>query len=281
MKIRIKHLKGIWKYILLLIPLMFCLLPMVYMVCTAFKPLNEILRFPPTFFVKNPTLNNFADLLTALSGTSVPFVRNVFNSILVSVLVVILTVFVSSMGAYGLTKHQVPFGNFFFTLIIMALTFSSQVTTIPTYLVVQKLGLLDSYFALVLPKIAVAYNMFLIKQFTEQIPNAFLEAARIDGAGEGRLFFKIVLPMLKPACATLIVLSFVSVWNDYFMPMIYITDPALRTVPVALHSISDGSSLSRAGASAAASFLMTVPTIVIFTMLQKKVISTMAYSGIK
>ena len=280
MKIRLKHFKGIWKYILLAIPMAFCALPLIYMVNTAFKPLNEMLRFPPTFFVKNPTLNNFSDLLTALSGASVPFVRSVFNSVLVSVVVVVLTVIVSSMGAFALTKHKVPFGKQLFTLIIMALSFSSSVTTIPTYLVIENIGLVNSYWALILPKVAVAYNMFLMKQFCEQMPNALLEAARIDGAGEWHIFFKIAMPMLRPAWATLTVMSFVSVWNDYFTPLVYITDDALRTVPLALQSISTGG-LTRAGASAAASFLMIMPTIIIYTMLQKKVISTMAFSGIK
>lgn len=280
MKIRLKRFKGIWKYILLAFPVAFCALPLIYMVNTAFKPLNEMLRFPPTFFVKNPTLSNFSDLLTALSGTSVPFVRNVFNSVLVAAAVVLLTVIVSSMGAYGLTKHRVPFGKQLFTIIIMALSFSSQVTTIPTYLVIENMGLVDSYWALILPKVAVAYNMFLMKQFCEQMPNALLEAARIDGAGEWHIFFHIAMPMLRPAWATLTVMSFVSVWNDYFTPLIYITDDALRTVPLALQSISTGG-LTRAGASAAASFLMIMPTIIIYTMLQKKVISTMAFSGIK
>ncbi len=280
MKIRLKHFRGIWKYILLAIPVAFCALPLIYMVNTAFKPLNEMLRFPPTFFVKNPTLNNFSDLLTALSGTSVPFVRSVFNSLLVSAAVVVLTVIVSSMGAFGLTKHRVPFGKQLFTLIIMALSFSSSVTTIPTYLVIENIGLVNSYWALILPKVAVAYNMFLMKQFCEQMPNALLEAARIDGAGEWHIFFKIAMPMLRPAWATLTVMSFVSVWNDYFTPLIYITDDALRTVPLALQSISTGG-LTRAGASAAASFLMIMPTIIIYTLLQKKVISTMAFSGIK
>ena len=280
MKIRLKHFRGIWKYILLAIPVAFCALPLIYMVNTAFKPLNEMLRFPPTFFVKNPTLNNFSDLLTALSGTSVPFVRSVFNSLLVSAAVVVLTVIVSSMGAFGLTKHRVPFGKQLFTLIIMALSFSSSVTTIPTYLVIENIGLVNSYWALILPKVAVAYNMFLMKQFCEQMPNALLEAARIDGAGEWHIFFKIAMPMLRPAWATLTVMSFVGVWNDYFTPLIYITDDALRMVPLALQSISTGG-LTRAGASAAASFLMIMPTIIIYTLLQKKVISTMAFSGIK
>ena len=280
MKIRLKHFRGIWKYILLAIAVAFCALPLIYMVNTAFKPLNEMLRFPPTFFVKNPTLNNFSDLLTALSGTSVPFVRSVFNSLLVSAAVVVLTVIVSSMGAFGLTKHRVPFGKQLFTLIIMALSFSSSVTTIPTYLVIENIGLVNSYWALILPKVAVAYNMFLMKQFCEQMPNALLEAARIDGAGEWHIFFKIAMPMLRPAWATLTVMSFVGVWNDYFTPLIYITDDALRTVPLALQSISTGG-LTRAGASAAASFLMIMPTIIIYTLLQKKVISTMAFSGIK
>ena len=231
--------------------------------------------------MKRPSLDNFGDLLLGLSSSSVPFLRYVYNSVFTTVLTVIGTVIVSSMAAYAMTKLNVPFGKVFFTTVVIALTFPTQVTQIPNYMVINWLGLINTYSSLILPKLAVAYNMFLMKQFCEQLPNPLLEAARIDGAGELKIYAKIVMPFLRPAWATLIVFSFVSSWNDYFSPLIYISNQEMRTLPLALNSIAEGGNIARAGAMAAATFLMTLPTVIIFTLMQKRVIATMAHSGIK
>jgi ABC-type glycerol-3-phosphate transport system permease component len=214
----------------------------------------------------------------------VPFTRFAFNSIFVTAVVVVTTVIVSAMAAYGMVKHKPPGSTALFTVIIAALMFSPHVTQIPRYLVVNVLGLIDTYAALIITQIAVAYNLFLMKQFTEQIPSTLLESARMDGAREWTVFWRIVMPALTPAWATLVVLSFVANWNDYFTPLIYTVRRAMRTMPLALQTIAGGpatASIGRAGAVAAATFLMTTPTIILFTMMQSKVIETMAHSGIK
>lgn len=268
-------------YLFVFALVLFTALPLIYVISTAFKPYDELFLFPPRFLVRKPTLANFSDLTKALSGTVVPFSRYIFNSMLVSVSVVVLTVIVSCSAAYGMVKHRIPFGNAVFAVIVAALMFSPQVTQIPTYLVVQNLGFQDSYLALIVPKIAVAYNVFLIKQFTEQLPDAFLEAARLDGAGEWTVFTRIVMPFLKPAWATLVVFTFVSTWNDYFTPLVYTSSPELKTLPLALQMIGEGGNIARAGAVGAATLIMTLPTILIFSLMQKNVLETMAYSGIK
>ncbi len=270
-------------FVLLTALVCFMMLPLVYLVCTAFKPLNELYLFPPRFFVSRPTINNFLDLFAAFDAASVPFTRYLFNSVFITVVNVLLTVFVSSAAAYGLVKHRPRGGNVIFALILAALTFSTHVTQISNYMIVRGLGLMDSYAALIVPKIAVAYNMFLIKQFLEQMPDAYLEAARLDGANEWQLYSKIVMPFLRPACATLVVFSFVSNWNDYFSPLIFTTSIELKTLPLAIQNIAGvgAASLTTAGAMAAATFITTLPTIIIFTIMQSKVMSTMAYSGIK
>ena len=268
-------------YIFIIALVTFTLLPLLYVVMTAFKPIDEIVKFPPQFFVRRPTTDNFADLMTALGSSAVPFVRYIFNSFFTSVVIVVLTVVLSAMGAYGLAKHKVPFSNGLFALIIAALMFSPHVTQIPTYMVVNSLGIVDTYYALIVPKLAIAFNFFLMKQFLDPMPNAFLEAARIDGGNEWFIFWKIVMPFLSPAWATLIVFSFVANWNDYFTPLIFITNQSLKTLPLALQSIGEGGNLARAGAVSAATFLMTMPTIIIFSIMQKRVIETMTHSGIK
>lgn len=259
----------------------FMALPLIYVVSTSLKPLNELFYFPPRFFVENPTLKNFKDLFIVLDGFDVPFSRYAFNSVMITVVVVSLIVILTSMAAYGLVKHKVPFANFIFSLILMGLMFPTYVIQIPNYLIVNSFKMVDTYWALILPKIAVAYNLFLVRQFMQQLPDSFLEAARIDGASEGKIFFKIVVPFLKPVMATLVVFSFVANWNDYFTPLIYIQDQALKTLPLAMQLISSGNSIARAGAAAAATFVTIVPTILIYVFMQKHVVDSMAYSGIK
>lgn len=274
----------IFLYVFMILLVGFTALPLIYMISTAFKPMDELYLFPPRFLVRRPVLKNFSDLVLSLGSSTVPFTRYVFNSLLVTIITVFCTVMVSSMGAYSLVKHKPPGSKVLFNMILIALMFSPHVTQIPRYMVVNALGLVNSYAALVLPNIAVAYNFFLMKQFLEQFPDTLIESARLDGAGEWYVFIRIVMPSLTPAWSTLIVFSFVSNWNDYFSPLIYITSQQMKTLPLALQTIAGGpavSSIGRAGAVAAATFLMTVPTVVIFTLMQRKVMETMVHSGIK
>ena len=262
----------------------FTALPLIYIVNAAFKPLDELFLFPPTFFVKHPTGKNFRDLVISLGSSTVPFLRYVFNSVFVSLCVVVGTVIISSTAAFALSKLELPFKAFWFNLIISALMFSNHVTTIPRYLVIESMGLYNSYTALILPQIAVAYNVFLMKQFLDQYPDQIMEAAHIDGAGDFLTFIKIVFPGQKPVVATMVVLTFVSCWNDFFSPLVYTSSQTMKTLPLALQTISGGagaSSVSRAGAVSAASLLMILPVIIIFTLMQGKVMETMTQSGIK
>ncbi len=266
----------------MLLLLIFTSLPLVYLICTAFKPLDELFVYPPQFFVKNPTLKNFSDLLSSVSSATVPFPRYILNSVFVSGTVVIGTILTSSMGAFSLAKYHPPGSNFIFTVVVAVLTFSPFVTTIPSYKIINTLHLMNTYWALILPKLAVAYNFFLMKQFIEQFPDEIMEAARIDGSGEIRLFWTIIMPNVKPAWATLAVLSFVSTWNDYFSPMIYTSSQVMRTMPLVLQSIAGGvGTVARSGAMAAATFLTIFPTILVYVLMQRQVMATMAYSGVK
>lgn len=271
-------------YLIMLLLVMFMALPLVYTISSAFKPLDELYIFPPQFFVRNPTMKNFIDLVSSIGSASVPFSRNVLNSLIVTVSTVLLTCVFSAAGAYGMVIYHPPGSGFLYNVVISALMFSPHVTQIPRYMVVNAMGLVDHYLALIIPSIAVAYNFFLLRQFLVSFPKELIEAGRIDGAGELRIFRKLVVPAMKPALATLVVLSFVTNWNDYFSPLIYISDQAMRTLPLALQTISGGSgaaSIGAAGATAAASMVMVLPTIIVFTISQKKVMETMTLSGIK
>jgi len=269
-------------YLLLTILVVIAGLPLFAMVCRSLMPLDELYIYPPRLMVRHPTLRNFSDLLTSLSSSTVPFTRYIFNSLFTTVVTVLLSIIVCCMGAYGLVKHKPAGADAIFAVVLAALMFSTHVTQIPNYLVVNKLGLVNTYAALIIPKIAVAYNFFLVKQFCEQLPNSILEAARIDGAKEWRVFWTIAMPLLQPAWTTLAVFSFVSNWNDYFTPLIFISSNALKTMPLALQTLSGGAGVvARSGTVGAATFLTTVPSILVFICMRGKVMETMSYSGIK
>jgi len=260
----------------------FMALPLVYMISHAFKPLEELFLFPPRFLVRHPTTKNFEDLLLVTSGDWVPFSRYLFNSLFVSSVAVVGGVILALMAAYPLAKHQFPGKEFLFLVIVSALMFAPQVIQIPRYLIVHKLGLIDTYGALIIPNLAAPMSLFLVKQFLEPFPTQLFEAAKVDGASEFGIWWRIVVPMTKPAWATITIFTFVAVWNDAFSPIVFVRTEAMKTLPVAVQTIAGGpGSVARAGTVAAASFLMTMPTIIVFVLLQRKVLQTMAYSGIK
>jgi ABC-type glycerol-3-phosphate transport system permease component len=273
---------GVFFYTVLSAFAILMLAPLVYLVSTAFKPLEELFLFPPRFFVMNPTFENFYDLLFVTGSSVVPFSRYIFNSVIVTVATVSIGVIIAAMAAFPLSKHKMPFRKQIFSLIILALMFAPIVTQIPQYLVVTSLGLMNTYWALIIPGLAAPVFLFLTKQFLDQIPDALLEAAKIDGASEWALFWKIIMPLLKPALATVVLFSFTATWNDPNGAMLYTTSDSMKTLPLALSTISGGVGVvARVGAGAAAAFLTIIPTILVFIVTQRMVLETMAHSGIK
>ncbi len=271
------------EYVFMTILALGTMLPIVYMISTAFKPLEEMFLYPPRFFVRHPTIRNFAELLITLDSLTVPFVRTFFNSLFVATATVTLGVIISSLAAYPLAKYpRMPGAKLFFAVIVSALMFAPEVTQIPRYLIVDRLGMIDSYFGLIIPNLAGAYGIFLMKQFMEQMPSELIEAAKVDGATEWRIFWKIIMPLVRPAWITLIIFSFISTWNDFFTPLIFTRSEQMKTLPLVMSQLGGGPGVvARWGAVAAASLVITLPTLFIFLFLQRYVMETMAYSGIK
>lgn len=263
---------------LLLIMGAFMALPLILAVSNSLKPLEELFIFPPRFFVRNPTLDNFHDVFVLMSQSWVPFSRYIFNTVFITLVGTIGHLLVASLCAYALAKHNFPGQKLIFWIIVTALMFSTQVTAIPNYLIMSKIGWLDSYTALIAPAIAKPLGLFLMKQFMEQIPNSLLEAARIDGAGEFTVFLKIAMPQVKPAWLTLIIFCFQDLWN--LQGSNYIYSEQLKTLPYALSQIS-AAGIARAGATAAVAVIMMIVPIAIFVVSQSNIIETMASSGIK
>ncbi|HCM12636.1 MAG TPA: ABC transporter permease [Lachnospiraceae bacterium] len=276
------HKQQIKYYIILFPVVLFMLLPIVYIVTTAFKPIDELFLFPPRFLVKNPTLSNFTKLFEAGTG-EIPVSRYVFNSLLVTAAVLFFSIVFSSMAGFALSKMKFTGKKFWFEVNQLALMFVPASVAIPKYLVVEKLGLIDTIWAHIFTLLAMPVGLFLVKQFIDQIPDALIEAAYIDGANDFTIYRKIVLPMIKPALATVAILSFQTVWNGTETSSIYINNEELKTLAFYLNTLNatTGNTIAGQGIAAAASLIMFVPNIIIFIFFQSKVMDTVAYSGIK
>ena len=256
----------------------FSAMPLILTVSNAFKPLDEIFLYPPRFFVKNPTLDNFSDLVNALGSSMVPFSRYFFNTIMVTIVGTIGHIIISSMCAYPLAKYKVPGGAIISGLVVYSLMFPSSVTSIPNYMVLNWLGLIDTYWSVILPAFAYSMGLFLMKQFMTSVPTSLIEAAKIDGATEFKIYYSIVMPLVKPAWVTLIILLFQSLWSTYGSTTIYRED--YKMVSYALSQIATAGA-ARQGTLAAVSLIMIIVPIGVFVISQSQVMETMAHSGMK
>lgn len=261
----------------------FMLLPIVYIFNHAFKPYHELFLFPPTFIVRDPTWQNFVELLSMTQSTFVPVSRYIFNSVVVTILATIAMVVVSSLCAYALSKHRFPGANLLFNLIQISLLFTPVVLQIPRYVVVQSIGIMNTYWGHVLPMVAMPVGVFLMKQFMDQVPNEVMEAAKIDGANEWRMFTRIVLPIVTPAVATITIIAFQSAWGNVETSQLFMQDESMKTLPYYMMSLTANlaNTVARQGAAAAGALIMFLPQLIIFLFSQSKVIATMAHSGIK
>lgn len=253
-------------------------LPLYYNVIQSFKPVEERFIFPPRFYVVNPTGVNYTQLFQLVSDLTVPFSRYLFNSVFVSIATTSIGVIIGAMAAYPFAKKKFPGKEGLWKLIMLTLLFSGGVTALPSYIIQAKLGLLNTYWVLILPSLASTLHMFLLRQFMLQIPDSLLDAAKIDGATDMKIFLSIVMPNVKPAWMTVMVLSFTSIWNAGSGGVIFKEE--LKLLPTALSQISAGG-IARSGASAAAGVLLMIPPIVSFVLTQSKMLQTMAHSGIK
>lgn len=270
-------------FFLIMIPLaILMLLPILFIFNHAFKPQSELFAFPPKFFVRNPTSDNFRQLISVAELSSIPFSRYLINSVVITGLGVLLTVFVCALSAYALSKLKFRGKKLLFEINTIALMFVSSAVGITRYLVIARLGLIDNSLALILPSIAMPVSMFLIKQFIDQVPNELLEAAKIDGASEMQVFYYVVRPIIKPALATVAIMAFQVFWNDTISSTTYINDESKRTFAFYLMSItSQANAVAGQGIAAAAGLIMFLPNFLFFIFSQSKVMDTMAHAGIK
>lgn len=257
----------------------FMLLPLIYTLVSSVKPLEEYWLFPPKFTVSNPTFSNFKELFSVLSDSRIPFSRYLFNTVFISFVGTGGHVILASMCAFALAKHKFPGSNFMFQTVVLALMFNATVTRIPNFIIMSKLNLIDSYLALIVPAFGSSLGLYLMKQFMDQMVNdSVLESARMDGAGEIMIFWKIVMPMVKPAWLTLIIFSFRDLWN--IGSNTFIQSEQLKTLNYAMSQVLAGG-VARAGAGAAACVIMMIVPITVFIITQSNVVETMGTSGMK
>lgn len=256
----------------------FSALPLVYTVVNAFKPLNEIFLYPPRFFVRQPTLDNFTTMIQLASNMWVPFSRYVFNSLFIAIFGTVVYIIIASLAAYPLAKHKFPGSALLFQIIVSAILFRGEVTGIPQYIIISKLGMINTYFAILLPVFAGSFGVFLMRQFMVTFPNETIEAAKIDGSSEYKIFWSVIMPSVKPGWLTLGIFTFQSLWNTTGVSYIY--NESMKVLPTVLSQIATAG-IARAGAGSAVALFLMIPPIVFFIISQSSVIETMSHSGLK
>jgi ABC-type glycerol-3-phosphate transport system permease component len=265
-------------YLLLILFGIAMVFPLVYLIGSSLKPLDELFRFPPPVWPNNPTMDNFSDLFVTMGQSYVPFSRYLVNTVFITVVGTFGHLVIASMAAFVLAKYEFPGGKTFFAVVTTCLMFSGYVTGIPNYLIMSKLGMIDTYWALILPAFAAPIGLFLMKQFMEGLPAALIEAATIDGASTFGVFWHIVMPNVKPAWLTMIIFSVQSLWNTSAATVIY--SEAKKTLVYALQQIQAGG-IARTGQVAAANVIIVAVPILVFVFSQSRILETMASSGIK
>lgn len=274
---------GQIKIILILLPLaIFMCIPIVFIVCHAFKPMDELFAFPPQILVHKPTLDNFTKLFKASAGSNIPMSRYVFNSIIVTGAVVVLSILFSSMAGFALSKLRFKGKYALMEINNTALMFVSVAVMIPRYLVIDTLGIKNTYLAHILPILAMPVGLFLVKQFIDQIPDALLDAAYMDGASDFKIYRSIILPLIKPAVATTAILAFQAAWTNVESSNLYINDESMKTLAFYLNTLANtNNNVAGQGILAAGVLIQFVPNLAIFLILRKSFMNTMAHSGIK
>jgi multiple sugar transport system permease protein len=263
------------RYLLLTAGAFLMVAPLLWMVLASFKTLPEILTVPPTILPKSFRFDNF---VTVLRDTE--FVRYFINSVIVSTITVASVLVTSSMAGYAFAKFEFPGKNVLFVLVLATMMVPFQVRVIPLYVLANDLNLLDSYLGLVLPGLVDAFGIFLMRQYMQSIPSDLIDAARVDGASELRIFVKIILPLAKPALSALAIFTLVASWESFLWPLLVVSSPTMFTLPLGLAQFS-GRFITRVDLQMAASTLTVLPLLIVFLFMQRRFIEGMATSGMK
>ena len=265
-------------FILLTLLGLFMIAPIYIAISTSIKPVQEIFIMPPKLYAINPTGDNFRDLFQVANNSWVPFSRNVLNSLYVTMAATVLHVIFACMASFILAKCRFPGVKLINKTVVIALLFNSQVTYIMQYIVMAKLGMINTYSALILPIVASSMGLYLMINSVGTIPDAMIEAAKVDGAGLFRICWQVVMPNMKPAIMTIIIFQFQAAWNSTGGNLVY--DEALKTIPTVVQQIA-AAGIARQGAIAASAVVLMIPPLAVFIAAQSNVMETMAHAGMK
>jgi multiple sugar transport system permease protein len=265
-----------WIYALLTLGLLLMVGPFLWMLLGSLKPQAEFLVTTPTFLPKNPTTNNFERLFGNLD-----FPRFFFNSSVVAVAVTVGNILFCPMLGYALAKLQWRGKRLIMGLVLATLMVPAGITLIPNFVLMRNLGLVNTYPGLILPFLVGPFGVFLTRQFMYGIPDELLEAARIDGANEWRIFWRIVLPITAPVLATLGILTFLGSWNSFLYPLVMAQEPQMYTLPVALATFATGQYQADHGMLMAGSVVLVLPVLIIFILFQRWITEGIATTGLK
>lgn len=251
------------------------LFPIIWLLLSSLKPGSELFSYPLNIFPENPTLDNFA-----YSWSTMDFMKYFFNTMVVAIVTTILTVLASASCGFALAKYRYKWLGVFFICILATTMLPTEVIMNPTFTVILNLGLHDSLAGLIIPSINTATGVFMFRQYFLKVPNDLLESARIDGASEGKIFFRIMLPIAKPVIITLSIFSFQWRWNDYIWPLIVLSDPDKFTVQIALRSIVGADYIDWV-LLLSSSVISLVPMIILFIVFQRYIMDPNATAGLK
>lgn len=256
----------------------FMVLPMVYAVGNSFKPMDELFKFPPTLLPKRWITTNYTDLFVLMGNSWVPFSRYLFNTVFITAVGTFGQIVLCSLCAYPLAMYTFPGSKSISNIIRLALMFNGTVLWLPLFIIKAGLGMIDTYWAIIIPTFASPMGMYLMQQFMSQIPRSLVEAARIDGAGSFKIFWSIVMPQVKSAWLTLMIFSVQGLWN--LGASVFIQSESLKTLPYALQQIVS-TGIARQGVANAVTVIMMAVPITAFIISQSNIIETMATSGMK
>ena len=256
-----------------------CVLPLIYSVATSLKPLDEILIFPPRFFVKRPTIANYTLLPSLLSKLKVPLSRYIFNRVFITIIGTTCHILFAAAAAFFFSKSKKKWAGVIFLIVQFSLLYNGTTLGVPQYIIFSKMDIIDTYWVYILPHIPSAMGVFLMKQYMDgSIPETVLEAARIDGAGYPLIFWKIVMPMVKPAWLTLLLFAFRDMWATSSGTTIF--TESLKTLPAAMSQITNAG-IARQGSAMATTVIMMIPPILVYLISQSNVMETMSNAGMK
>jgi len=262
-------------YALLIVIAGITLAPLVWMVSASFMPVGQASTFPPPLLPERFTLEHYMSLFTRQN-----LARYLFNSAFLAVSITAISLVINSMAGYAFAKYRFRGRDSLFKLLIASMVIPSQVTMLPLFLMLNKMGVINTYVGVIIPGMASVFGIFLIRQFALSVPDSLIEAARMDGAGDFRIYWSLILPLCKPVLITLAIFTFMGTWNDFLWPLIVMTDDSMYTLPVALASLSlehvQDTELMMAG-----SVLTVAPVLILFAAVQKYYISGIMAGAVK